>query len=323
VARVKWSYSSHRMMRKCQRQYAFARLVAAHNATDPNRREAYILKQLQSLAAWQGSIVHKVLASDFLADLRAGRLPDATRLTDAAHNLATRQFAFSEARRYREPGMSKAAAGNDYCALFDHERGREVAPVALESTFATISDCFHNLAGKRAFLEELLSGYGHEAELRVRFNLDDVNVESQLDLVFWRPDRGLSVVDWKVSREETSENAFQLLTYAIAASRSQRWPGISATDIHLYEANLLKNEIRAHSASAERLEEAEDFIYRGVLGFKALLGNGTVSESDLEEFEVANKPTTCMYCNFGPLCIERLETTCRISDAEVIQGRLW
>lgn len=95
--------------------------MASHNAKDPERREAYILKQLQHVNAWQGSLVHRVLATKFLAALRSGWPMDFDDLAAAAYELALRQFGFSANRRYREPGQSKRAAGGDYCALFEHE----------------------------------------------------------------------------------------------------------------------------------------------------------------------------------------------------------
>ena len=60
-------------MRRCQRLFVFGQVMASHNARDPLRHEAYLLKQLQSLSTWQGSVVHKVLATSVLADMRAGR----------------------------------------------------------------------------------------------------------------------------------------------------------------------------------------------------------------------------------------------------------
>src|SRR4051794_24761769 len=110
---MRWSYSAHTTLRRCQRQYIFGHMMAAHNAKDPLRREAYILKQLQQVSAWQGSVVHAVLASQFVPALRIGRAPRPSALCPAAIDLARRQFAFSAAKRYREPGLTKSAAGPD------------------------------------------------------------------------------------------------------------------------------------------------------------------------------------------------------------------
>src|SRR5207248_158777 len=93
-----------RTMRTCQRRLFLGNAMASHAARDVNRREAYLLIQLSQLAAWQGSIVHRVLATDFQKIVQSGRSIDPAALTATACHLARRQFAFSEARRYREPG---------------------------------------------------------------------------------------------------------------------------------------------------------------------------------------------------------------------------
>src|SRR5436190_7051634 len=162
---MKWSVSAHNSMRRCQRLFVFGQVVASHKARDPLRREAYLLKQLQSLSTWQGSIVHKVLATTFLSDVRAGRVIDPAALSAAAHDIARRQFAFSAARRYREPGQTKGAAGDEYCALYEHEYGQDISSEQLDTVYATITRCFEHLAGHEAFLAQLSASSAHLAEL--------------------------------------------------------------------------------------------------------------------------------------------------------------
>src|SRR3989442_648712 len=142
-------------MRRCQLQLVFGHVMAAHNARDPERREAYLLKQLQHLPASQGSLVHRVLATDFLAALLGRRPVDAAALAARGRDLARRQFAFSAGRRYRDVDLTKGAAGEEYCALFEHEFGSGVSPERLEEVLGAISRCFENLAGQSAFLAEL------------------------------------------------------------------------------------------------------------------------------------------------------------------------
>lgn len=55
---IKWSFSTDRCFRRCQRQYFFQHVAAWHNARDPVRRESFLLKQVKSLDLWQGSLVH-------------------------------------------------------------------------------------------------------------------------------------------------------------------------------------------------------------------------------------------------------------------------
>lgn len=310
-------------MQRCQRQLVFSHLMASHNARDPQRREAYLLKQLQHLSAWQGSVVHKVLATDFLATLREGRVLDPGALTTAAQELAQRQFLFSMAKRYREPAQSKSAAGTEYCALFEHEYGWEVSPEMLGEVHTNLARCFHNLTTQEELLARLSAGVRYEAEVRVSFLLDDITVGAVLDLALLSKDRHLIVVDWKVGEKTSNDYSRQLLLYALAVMRCGRWPGALPETIELYEVNLLKNEVRRHPVTQERIDETEDFVYRSLVALKALIGDGKFDELDLAEFDVAGRPQTCFHCNFGPLCIGLLNSEGRSTEAAMVQGRLW
>lgn len=271
---MEWSHSAHVAARRCQLQFIFGHVMAAHNARDPERREAYLLKQLQQLPAWRGSIIHRVLATDFLAALLHGRSIGAAALAARGHDLARRQYAFSAERRYRDADLSKGEAGEDYCALAEHERGRGVTPAQLTGVLDEITEAFDHLVSQTAFRAELCRGRGHTSEPPLSFRLDGTTIVARPDLVFVRSDGALEVVDWKIGAGDTSDYSRQLLTYALAVARSGRWFGTVAKDVRLYEANLLKNEIREHPVTAERLNEAEEFIYRSVVDMRHLLGRG-------------------------------------------------
>lgn len=324
---MKWSHSAHVAMRRCQRLLAISHVMAPPTAKDPDRREAYTLKQLQALAHWPGSLVHQVLASRFFADnILSGRTLDAAALAAAAQDLACRQFAFSAARRYREPGMTKSTAGDAYCALSDHEQGREIPPERLTAIHANLARCFQNLASQREFLAMIWAGSDHRAELRLTFRLGDWRLPvatATLDLVFLRTPGHLTIVDWKAGEGRTGDHARQLFVYALAVARCGLWPGVVPETIELYEVNLLTNHIRQHLVTADRLDEAEDFVYRSLVEMDALVDGRAYEDLDLNEFEVADRPTSCQHYNVGPLCVRLLKEAGRAEEAVAIQGRLW
>jgi len=109
---VIWSYTTHRESRRCQRLLVLGHSMASAVARDQDRREAYILKQLQSIEQWQGSVVHEVLATDLLTPrVLAPQSLRTDLLIRSACDLARRQFSFS---------ASRAVSG----AWADQDRGR-------------------------------------------------------------------------------------------------------------------------------------------------------------------------------------------------------
>jgi hypothetical protein len=322
VTNVKWSYSAHRDMRTCERRLIFGYLLASHSARDPNRHEAYILKQLQHVSAWQGSVVHKILATELVPAMRRGQRIDIEALIPKAHEMAKRQFQFSASQRYRSV-TSKLSAGIDYCALFEHERGLKIGEHDLQSALDKIELCLNNLGSQLEFLSLIRSGNGHIAELPLSFSFHGVRVVAIPDLLFNGAAANPILVDWKISGSETSDYSRQLLLQALALTRTRVLAAEHPERIEVYEANLLKNKIVRHPVTTERLEDAENLMYRSVTELLALTEGEDPSEIDPNDFEVADRPSTCLHCNFAPLCIRYLEGGNQIETAQLIQGRLF
>jgi len=319
---LRWSYSTDAVLRRCHRQLAFGQVVASHNARDPLRREAYIRRQLHSVASWQGSVVHSIMATALLADLRANRPIAPLALAAAAHDLAQRQFAFSAARRYREPGMTKAKAGDAYCALLAHERGEDVGMAPLRAVEENVIRCFANLAGQQELLAPLYAGYEHLAELPLSLRAGQVTVAATPDLLVSDYDGGLTIVDWKVSRATESRHAPQLALYALMALESGRWRGLAPGRVNLYEVNLLENRVYHHRVDDDELATTVDYMRWGVAELERVLGDGSYARLDLAALAIADEPAACAWCVFAPLCIENLGDAGRGDDAKIVAARV-
>lgn len=319
---LRWSYSTDRVLRRCHRQLAFGQVVASHNARDPLRREAYIRRQLHSVESWQGSVVHSIMATDVLADLRANRPIAPLALAAAAHTLAERQFAFSAARRYREPGMSKAKAGDAYCALLAHEYGEDVGVAPLRAVEENVTRCFTHLAGQTELLAHLYAGYERVAELPLTLRSERATIAATPDLLVSGYDGVLTIVDWKVSRATDSKHAPQLLLYALMALESGRWRGLTPDKIRLYEANLLDNQVYHHPLDADDLAATAQSVRTGVAELEQVLGDGAYARLDLDALAIAGEPTACAWCVFAPLCLDTLVKAGRDEDAATVSARL-
>lgn len=299
---MRWSISSDETFRRCQRQYFFSQIMASARARDLRRREAYVLKQLKSLSAWQGSLVHQGIARFVVPALQRREPIDLDMVIKETVALARRQFAFSMAGRYRDPALSKEAAGDGFCALFEHEYGGVISDGAVHKVETVIERCFRNLCRHRDFLAYLSGRPWYGVELPLTVPLDGATLGVQLDLLFFRRDGQPTIVDWKV--EQAGDNSRQMMVYALAVARSPRWRGVRPEAIEIYEANLFNDVIKRHLITEERLEEAEDFVLRSVARIRALTGDPRFEGQHFADYEVANSPMACEYCPFQRLCLE-------------------
>jgi hypothetical protein len=321
---MKWSYSTHKAMRKCPRQVVFTQIVATHGQKQSHRREAFTLKQLQSVSAWQGSIVHKVLARRFVADLQLRKPFDWDAYNLAAAELVDRQFAFSRAKRYRDADVTKSSMGDDFCALTEHDRGAELPANTLEQVKVAVATAIDNLRRQENLLQYLRNGHAFVTEQTVHFKLIglEVPLTATADLVFRRPSGELAILDWKIGESGTAEYSMQLLTYAVALPKSSAYLGVDPLSTHLVEANLLKNHVRSHAVNADRLIEAEDFIFRSASDLAELLAGVEYDSLDLTDFDAAENPNTCAFCNFRSLCCASVEPSAS-TDESPAQGSLF
>jgi hypothetical protein len=242
------------------------------------------------------------------------------RLGDSVEQLAQRQLAFSSARRYREPGQTKTAAGDEFCALYEHEYQKPLAADAVGRVSATARECFTWLANRSELVALLEHGSQFESELTLDCRIDGSPVTATVDLAFRAANGRLVIIDWKVAASETSDYSRQLFVYALAAIRSGHWPGLRASDIDLYEVNLLRREVRGVAATDEAVDAAEDFIYRSVVEMRAL--SSAASAEELSSLELAGSAMTCTFCSFARPCVSDLAGEGREFEAAAVQGHL-
>lgn len=298
-----WSNTTHRTMRICQRKLVYEHKMASSTTNDLVRREAFLLRQLNTLPEWHGNLVHLAMKNCLTPRLRNRLSFSAEDLTHYAVALADRQWDFSAKHRFREKGMVKTAQGEDYCALEIHEA--EVYPSktdVLREAEEFVRSCFHHLMCQADLIALLQSGSGFVAEHQLTFPFNGATVRAIPDLIFRLPDHRLLVVDWKTVSSETDDYANQLYLYALAALRSERYSGIEPENVLLCEANLLQGWTRDYPVTIARLVAAEDFAYASIREMTALLAGISKDDFQIEDYEVAEKATTCAVCSFRSLC---------------------
>lgn len=276
--------------------------MASHNAKDPIRREAFILKQLSSIDEWRGSLVHRAIELYLSKSLQQGKIISQKELVEKTIDLAQRQFDFSRKQIYNEPGFKKKDAGDNFLALRDIEYGIPIPQKNIDNLYKDIQQCYEHLYSHTRFLKFLQSGYQYFPEYLIPIKFNDCSLVAKLDLVmFYESGDKLCIIDWKTSRSQTSDYSKQLYFYAFVALK--KWRKYNAKDLLLVEANILQGEIKKHSISEGNLLQIEDFIYRSILDIQALTGDHKYNIDNLEDYGYANSSLSCQYCKFQRLCV--------------------
>ncbi|GAB1545303.1 hypothetical protein NUACC21_79790 [Scytonema sp. NUACC21] len=275
--------------------------MASHNAKDPIRREAFILKQLSSLDEWRGSLVHRAIEKYLIPSLQERKLISESDLTEKTITLAKKQFDFSEQQTYKDASFKKKDAGDSFLALREHEYGISIPQIDIDNFYEDIRQCYKFLYSHTKFLRFLLDGDSYIAEPLINFKFNGCTLVAKLDLVMSYSSSKLCIIDWKISRSQTSDYSKQLNFYALAALN--KWRSYKVGDLFLVEANLLQGKLVKHFVRGENLLQIEDLIYRSLLDIRALTGDHKYNLDNLDDYEYANSPMSCEYCKFEKMCV--------------------
>ena len=323
--RLKWTFSTHRCFRRCQRQYFFREIAASHNARNALRREAFILKQAKGLDLWRGLLVHGAIESQVIPRLEENvPIPwdEVMNKTLAAAHL---QFDFSASAKHREEGMTKSKAGDAYCVLLPHLRGEDVSTEEFERVLAETQLALRNLAGMEELWRRITGRGRYWAELPVCVAYAGARVEARIDLLCFRGPGKPIVVEWKTYAGDTGGDArLQTAVYAWVLCRHKKWAIKNAADVELLEAQLLSGKLIEHRCDDRSFEELEDLIYRGIGEMQALVGEKQYADQVLHDFAFARSPSMCVYCAFRELCIGTQTTAVEAHQAATTaQGMLF
>lgn len=302
---LKWSLSRHRMFRRCQRQYYFAHIAAWHNTNDPIRKEAFILKQVKEIPAFQGMVIHQGIKSFLVPPLQRHDCLQWDKIIEETIDLAQRQFIFSEARGYRIDGVTKGGTNGEYCALAEHERGERIPAETLDEVRHNIRRCFVNLSQMDELLEHMQRRRYYQTEFPIAVQFDGAIVQIVPDLVFSKGYGRPTVLDWKVEQDSTgSDHEFQVNLYAWVLCQNPKWGVQRPEHIEMIEVQLLQGKAHRSTCTSEVFEEVENFVYQSLYEIQALCGTHKYEEQVLADYQYANSSGTCNYCSFVTFCKE-------------------
>ncbi len=305
-----WSFSDNRIFRSCQRQWYYKTHVASALATkDPLRREAYLLSKLQSIAAWRGSIVDRVISDQVVPYIQKKWALNPTKFIGNAKDLFEKQANFARKHRVREPGMSPAKEDGSFAAFYAMEYGSGVTDQDLEQAWLDIEQALSNLFDMNQVLSLLGSASYLVPQRNLTFKLDKATVRAIPDLIAFFDNRPPLIVDWKVHTFASRDYRLQLACYAIALTRCnpQRDFPSSLTsytplDIGLSEVQLLTKQHREYCLTNSDVDEVDVFIAGSSMEMALTLGDSLEPDLSPLDFPPTSNPETCQRCQYRSLC---------------------
>ncbi len=306
---MNWSYSAGRAFATCARRWFYRSVVAHHAAKDPQRRQAYLLGKVDSLASWRGRLVDEVISEQVIPSLALGQRQALPELLETTRRRFDAQLAFARTRSLSEPGL-KPSREPDFLLLGDVEVGNPPNEAELYRLWEGVETALEQLLAMDSLLERLLIAGLLVAQHPLTYALtlpdgDRVTVRAVPDLLAFFRDAPPLIIDWKVSARAAATHKEQLTGYALALSRSRGRslppPTTGAAETELLEVQLLTNERRRYQLTDAALESAEVQAVASASRMRALL---EAHKGDRAPYTVP--PTTdlkrCDYCAFKGLC---------------------
>jgi len=309
---MKWSVTKSKMFSRCQRKWYYYELAANARTKDDVRREAYILKQLQSISAWRGSLVDIVIHNFITPKLLSHTLPNENETLEYALDLMKLQISFGTERKYRNPHLTKSDSGDSYCAFYDLEYDGKLKEESLQNAEREIVSALKNLLSSELLKNIAETNQYVISQRSLSFSpFEDVRVVCVPDMVVFFEDKAPLIIDWKVHFWGNSDAWLQLGIYSIALSqvtphkdfpaRFSKLKG-NASQIDLVEFQLLKNVQRKYSITEQDVLDIEDYILRSIIQMRNLVNGRSFNELDVNSFQTARNPQTCNRCQFKKLC---------------------
>jgi len=306
-----WSVSKGKMFTQCQRKWLYYEVIASSRSNDPLRKEAHLLKQLQSVSAWRGSIVDTIIHEKIYPRLRTNQLPDTNEIFTYADDLIERQLQFGKENGHRQDDISKTMMGDNYCAFYDLEYNGSLDDRSIQTAKKEVKDAIEALLDS-SLLKEIAEGSEHVISQRpLIFKISDFQVTSTPDMVVFFEDKPPEIIDWKVHYFGNSDAWLQLGIYSLALSRvkpHRDFPDSfknhkeSPETFKLLEYQLLKNIQRNYSLKSDDILDLEDHIFRSASQMTKVLNGKKYDDLDLSVFKTALRPQICGRCQFKKLC---------------------
>ncbi len=320
---MRWSITRSKIFSRCQRKWYYSVIMANHKSNDPLRKEAYLLKQLQSLHAWRGSLVDSVIQKLIVPRIKSRNFPSEDEVIDFSMKLMDKQLEFGKARKHRCPNVTKSNGNGAYCAFYDLEYNGELNEQALQKARQDVAVSLRNLVHSD-FLKKIMTNSSYvTAQRPLVFEFENTTISCTPDLLAFFNDAPPLIVDWKVHSFGNADSWLQLGVYAVALSRTEPHKDFpediqnqlkDPANVRLVEYQLLKNKRREYSISPEDIADIYDYIFRSCTEMNRLVNGKKYDKLHINQFQTARSPETCERCQFKKLCWKKIPVQTLLSE---------
>lgn len=304
---MRWSLYAARTFLVCQRRWYYANVLANARTKDSDRREAYLLKSLQTIYAWRGSLVDKVISNMIVPSMRNRIIPPEDRVIDYAMQLADKQLTFGKQSKHKDPQVTKSAYKDVFCAFYELEYNGDLDQDQIQQAKDEAVISLKNILSS-PLLADLANSCSHITDqVSISFKFEKATVSCTPDLIAFFEKEPPLIIDWKVHTFATYESRLQLTLYALALSRTTPRKGfppefsVSPQDVRLVEYQLLNNTPRKYHLTDKDISDVEDYIYQSLLRIESAC-DGEAKELTPFDFRTARNPRACIRCQFKKMC---------------------
>ncbi len=292
-----WSFSRHKLFNECRRAYYYYYYESwgGWDRHAPDRaRKAYVLKKMQNLDMWAGTLVHQLLAGIITQRMAKKATPYAAAIKNAHLALSSQ---WEDSRKKCWLKSPKA-----YLNLFEHYYRKEVSQEDIDRTvkrkvYGGIRNFY--ASGFLAYIDTLAANpRGHFLSLE---EIDSFLFEgTKLYVVpdFAIRDEGIRLYDWKTGKPSENDT-LQLSCYALyAQSKWQARPH----EIGIFPVYLLEEKIALNPIETIDADTVRTFLRHSIKEMRSLLKEGSDNEIIPAQCTKTEITARCARCFFQEIC---------------------
>lgn len=292
-----WSISRDVLFNRCLRAYYY-HYYGSWNGWRPDAhpqvKELYVMKNLRSIRAWIGGVVHEVVE----AVIR--RMSEATQLAEdqairITRERARRDWQVSRTGQYR-------ARPNRRCGLQEHYYALPITDESLEQALATMEACVRRFFGTGPYNRMLEAGPEMIIEFERLSNMyvSGCKVWIGPDLVARDPDDGIVVVDWKTGvSAPTEQTQLQLAVYGLYVVQTYH---SAPEELSGLEVSLRTGEECLYGLDSLTLERARRYIENSANRMQRILDDREQNVASIHQFPMTEDLDSCASCRFRRAC---------------------